>query len=43
MNIEMKYWKKLSPEDRLQRVYQALKDNVDFSKDATWICSLSIG
>src|SRR5690606_35729436 len=34
MNIEMKYWKKLSPEDRLQRVHQALKDNVDFSKDA---------
>jgi len=34
MNIEMKYWKKLSPEDRLQRVHQALKDNVDFYKDA---------
>lgn len=34
MNIEMKYWKKLSPEDRLERVHQALKDNVDFSKDA---------
>lgn len=34
MEIEMKFWKKLSPEDRLQRVHQALKDNVDFYKDA---------
>lgn len=31
----MKYWKKLTPEDRLSRVQQALKDNVDFSKDAS--------
>lgn len=34
MEIKMKFWKKLSPEDRLQRVHQALKDNVDFYKDA---------
>lgn len=34
MEIEMKFWKKLSPEDRLQRVHQALKDNVDFYRDA---------
>jgi tyrosine decarboxylase/aspartate 1-decarboxylase len=35
MEITMKYWKKLTPEDRLSRVQQALKDNVDFSKDAS--------
>lgn len=34
MEIKMKFWKKLSPEDRLQRIHQALKDNVDFYKDA---------
>ncbi|WP_288371654.1 pyridoxal-dependent decarboxylase [uncultured Algoriphagus sp.] len=34
MMIEMKYWKKLNAEQRLNRVQQALKDNVDFSKDA---------
>lgn len=34
MEIKMKFWKKLSSEDRLQRVHQALKDNVDFYKDA---------
>lgn len=34
MHITMKYWKKLTPEDRLAHVQQALKDNVDFSKDA---------
>lgn len=31
----MKFWKKLSPEERLNRVQQALRDNVDFSKDAS--------
>lgn len=35
MEIQMKYWKKLNPEERLARVHQALKDNVDFSKDAS--------
>lgn len=35
MEINMKFWKKLSTEDRLQRVHQALKDNVDFYKDAS--------
>lgn len=34
MNIKMKYWKKLSADERLDRVQRALKDNVDFSKDA---------
>ncbi|MFC3414241.1 HMG-box domain-containing protein [Algoriphagus hitonicola] len=34
MNIEMKYWRKLSPEERQERVQKALKANVDFSKDA---------
>ncbi|MEP1259427.1 pyridoxal-dependent decarboxylase, partial [Algoriphagus sp.] len=29
------YWKKLNSEERLKRVQQALKDNVDFSKDAS--------
>ncbi|WP_026951421.1 pyridoxal phosphate-dependent decarboxylase family protein [Algoriphagus mannitolivorans] len=31
----MKFWKKLTAEERLVRVHQALKDNVDFSKDAS--------
>lgn len=31
----MKFWKKLTAEERLVRVNQALKDNVDFSKDAS--------
>lgn len=35
MIIQMNYWKKLTAEDRLTRVQQALKDNVDFSKDAS--------
>jgi tyrosine decarboxylase/aspartate 1-decarboxylase len=35
MEIQMKYWKKLNSEERLNRVQQALKDNVDFSKDAS--------
>lgn len=35
MEIQMKYWKKLTGEERLKRVQQALKDNVDFSKDAS--------
>lgn len=35
MIIEMTYWKKLTPEERLARVQQALKDNVDFYKDAS--------
>lgn len=35
MEIQMKYWKKLNSEERLRRVQQALKDNVDFSKDAS--------
>ncbi|NVJ85284.1 MAG: aspartate aminotransferase family protein [Algoriphagus sp.] len=30
----MKFWKKLTPEERLTRVQRALKENVDFSKDA---------
>ncbi|TFV94259.1 aspartate aminotransferase family protein [Algoriphagus kandeliae] len=30
----MKFWKKLTPEERLNRVQRALKENVDFSKDA---------
>ncbi|WP_245693154.1 pyridoxal phosphate-dependent decarboxylase family protein [Algoriphagus alkaliphilus] len=34
MKIQMKYWKKLTSEERLSRVQEALKDNVDFSKDA---------
>ncbi|SDD40082.1 Pyridoxal-dependent decarboxylase conserved domain-containing protein [Algoriphagus faecimaris] len=34
MEIEMKYWRKLSPDQRQERVQKALKDNVDFSKDA---------
>ncbi|GMQ24855.1 pyridoxal-dependent decarboxylase [Algoriphagus sp. NF] len=34
MEIQMKFWRKLSPEERLNRVQQALKVNVDFSKDA---------
>jgi glutamate/tyrosine decarboxylase-like PLP-dependent enzyme len=35
MNIQMKFWKKLTPEERLSRVQKALKDNVDFSIDAS--------
>ena len=35
MIIEMTYWKKLSPEERLSHVQLALKDNVDFYKDAS--------
>ncbi|HAI76041.1 MAG TPA: aspartate aminotransferase family protein [Microscillaceae bacterium] len=31
----MKYWKKMSAEDRLARVHKALKENVDFSVDAS--------
>ena len=31
----MKFWKKLSTEQRLQRVQQALKGNVDFYNDAS--------
>lgn len=34
MNIQMNFWKKLTAEERLDRVQRALKDNVDFSKDA---------
>jgi glutamate/tyrosine decarboxylase-like PLP-dependent enzyme len=34
MEINMKFWKKLNAEQRLNRVQEALKDNVDFSKDA---------
>ena len=34
MHIEMKFWRKLTAEERLAKVQQALKDNVDFSKDA---------
>lgn len=34
MQINMKFWKKLTPEERLNRVQRALKENVDFSKDA---------
>ncbi|MHA7130146.1 pyridoxal-dependent decarboxylase [Algoriphagus namhaensis] len=34
MEIEMKYWRKLTAEQRRDRVQKALKDNVDFSKDA---------
>ncbi|MDO8965144.1 MAG: aspartate aminotransferase family protein, partial [Algoriphagus sp.] len=34
MRIQMKFWKKLTSEERLSRVQEALKDNVDFSKDA---------
>ncbi|MCS5489970.1 pyridoxal phosphate-dependent decarboxylase family protein [Algoriphagus limi] len=34
MQIDMKFWKKLTPEERLNRVQRALKENVDFSKDA---------
>lgn len=34
MEINMKYWKKLNPEERSARVQHALKGNVDFSKDA---------
>ena len=30
----MNFWKKLTAEERLDRVQRALKDNVDFSKDA---------
>ncbi|TNF42847.1 MAG: aspartate aminotransferase family protein, partial [Cytophagales bacterium] len=30
----MKFWRKLTAEERLAKVQQALKDNVDFSKDA---------
>lgn len=35
MEIKMNYWKKLTTEERLARVQQALKDNVDFYKDAS--------
>lgn len=35
MKIDMKFWKKLSTEQRLQRVQQALKGNVDFYNDAS--------
>lgn len=35
MHIAMKFWKKWTPEERLHRVQQALKDNVDFYKDAS--------
>jgi tyrosine decarboxylase/aspartate 1-decarboxylase len=31
----MLYWKKLSQEDRKQRIQNALEENVDFSKDAS--------
>ncbi|HAH36172.1 MAG TPA: aspartate aminotransferase family protein, partial [Algoriphagus sp.] len=34
MHIDMKFWKKLNSEQRLERVQKALKQNVDFSKDA---------
>jgi glutamate/tyrosine decarboxylase-like PLP-dependent enzyme len=34
MQIDMKFWKKLSPDELLAKVQQSLKDNVDFSKDA---------
>ncbi|SFO67497.1 Pyridoxal-dependent decarboxylase conserved domain-containing protein [Algoriphagus ornithinivorans] len=34
MHIDMKFWKKLNSEQRLERVQRALKQNVDFSKDA---------
>lgn len=34
MHINMKFWRKLTAEERLAKVQQALKDNVDFSKDA---------
>ncbi|TDQ16547.1 L-histidine carboxy-lyase (histamine-forming) [Algoriphagus boseongensis] len=35
MHINMKFWKKLNADERLLRVQSALKDNVDFSKDAS--------
>lgn len=35
MKIDMKFWKKLSTEQRLQRVQLALKGNVDFYNDAS--------
>ncbi|MDF2158313.1 pyridoxal-dependent decarboxylase [Algoriphagus sp. CAU 1675] len=34
MEINMKFWRKLTAEERLNRVQKALKENVDFSKDA---------
>lgn len=35
MEIKMKFWKKLTSEERQGRVQEALKANVDFSKDAS--------
>src|SRR5690606_22211322 len=33
--MEIKYWKKLTKEERNERVQRAINENVDFSKDAS--------
>jgi len=35
MLIKMKYWKKLSANERLKRIQKALKENIDFNQDAS--------
>lgn len=35
MMIQMKYWKKMSANERSERIHQALSENIDFNTDAS--------